>query len=429
MRISVIGAGYVGLTAACCLANSGHQVTCIENDEAKLHLLQQGLSPIKEQGIDKLLKDGTVSGNLKFASTLVEPIQADIVIVAVGTPSLPNGSADLSYIHQAVAQVKNAAKRPFILVMKSTVPPGTGIKLIERYLYDTSITYVSNPEFLREGQAIWDWHHPSRIVIGANDSGKAEKVLELYGNADAPVLVTDITSAEMVKYAANAFLVTKISFINEIANLCEAIGAHIDDVAEGMGFDPRIGHDFLRAGFGYGGSCFPKDARALDFSALSNGYDLRLLKATIEVNTKQRIAAVQKLKHFLGSLTGKEVALLGLSFKPGTDDLREAPALDIAQLLGEEGAKLRVYDPMVGEGARPFLPADTLFANDVYSAADGANAVVLVTDWPEIVQADWATIKQAMKEPCLVLDGRNALNSNSLTALGFKYVGVGRRTS
>jgi len=241
------------------------------------------------------------------------------------------------------------------------------------------------------------------------------------------VIITDITSAETIKYAANAFLVTKISFINEIANLCEAIDANIDDVAKGIGLDPRIGPDFLRAGLGYGGSCFPKDARAIDFSALNKGYDFRLLKATIEVNTRQRILAVHKLKQLLGSLAGKEIALLGLAFKPDTNDTREAPSLDIAYLLHEEGAGLRVYDPAAMENARALLPSGIVFAPDIYSATAGANAVVLVTEWQEFIQADWQAIKKQMQEPYLIFDGRNALAQDKLRALGFKYLGVGRR--
>jgi len=429
MNTIIIGAGYVGLVAACCLANSGHQVTCVETNEAKLKLLNQGLSPIREKGVDQLLKQGLSSSKLSFVPSLPKPLQVDIVMITVGTPSLPSGAADLSHIYHIATEVRDTAQYPLILAMKSTVPPGTGAKLVGRYFKDTPIAYVSNPEFLREGQAIEDWYHPSRIIIGADSREAANKVSQLYSGIDAPLLITDITSAETIKYAANAFLVTKISFINEIANLCETIDANIDDVAKGIGLDPRIGLDFLRAGLGYGGSCFPKDARALDFSALNKGYDLRLLKATIEVNTKQRMLAVHKLKQLLGGLAGKEIALLGLAFKPDTDDIREAPSLDIAYLLHEEGAKLRVYDPAAMENARPLLPPGIVFAPDVYSTTSGANAIILVTEWQEFIQADWQAIKRKMKQPYLVFDGRNALAQDKLTALGFKYVGVGRKVS
>ncbi len=427
MNLVVIGAGYVGLVAACCLANSGHLVTCVEADEAKLKLVNQGLSPIREKGIDQLLKQGLSSSKLSFVPSLPKPLQVDTVMITVGTPSLPSGAADLSYIYQVAEELRDNVRHPLVLVMKSTVPPGTGFKLVQRYFKGTPISYVSNPEFLREGKAIEDWYHPNRIIIGAEDNETAKIVRQLYSDINAPILVTDITSTETIKYAANAFLVTKISFINEIANLCEAADANIDDVAKGIGLDPRIGPDFLRAGLGYGGSCFPKDARALDFSALNKGYDFRLLKATIEVNTKQRILAVHKLKQMLGGLAGKEITLLGLAFKPDTDDVREAPSLDIAYLLYEEGVRLRVYDPAAMESARFLLPPGIVFASDIYSATAGANAVVLVTEWQEFIQADWQAIKKQMQEPYVVFDGRNALAQDKLIALGFRYVGVGRR--
>lgn len=429
MNITIIGAGYVGLVAACCLASSGHRVTCVESDKTRLNLLNQGTSSIHEKGVGQLLKQGLSSSKLSFAPSLPKPLQADTVMITVGTPSLPSGAADLSYIYNIAAELRDTIQQPLILAMKSTVPPGTGVKLVQRYFNDSAISYVANPEFLREGQAIEDWYHPSRIIIGADNRQAAEKVCQLYSGIDAPILVTDVTSAETIKYAANAFLVTKISFINEIANLCEAINANIDDVAKGIGLDPRIGPDFLRAGLGYGGSCFPKDARALDFSALNQGYDFRLLKATIEVNTKQRILAVQKLKQLLNGLEGKEIALLGLAFKPDTDDIREAPSLDIAYLLCEEGARLRVCDPAAMETARPLLPSGVVFAPDIYSATAGANAIVLVTEWPEFIEADWQAIKKQMKKPYVIFDGRNALPQDKLTALGFKYVGVGRRVN
>jgi UDPglucose 6-dehydrogenase len=426
MKITVIGAGYVGLVAACCLATSGHRVICVEKDQAKLKLLNQGKSTIQEEGIDLLLGQNLSAGKLTFSSSLPHPLRDDIAMIAVGTPSLASGAADLSFIYHGVAGVKAAAQAPIVLVMKSSVPPGTGSRLIQRYLENTSIAYVSNPEFLREGQAIEDWYHPSRIVIGTEAKRAADVVCQLYSDIAAPLVVTDVTSAETIKYAANAFLATKISFINEIANLCDAVGASVDDIATGIGLDPRIGPDFLRAGLGYGGSCFPKDARALDFAALNHGYDFRLLKSTIEVNTRQRVLAVHKLKRLMGGLDGKEIALLGLAFKPGTDDIREAPSLDIAYLLYEAGARLRVYDPIAMENCRHLLPEDVTSAQDVYSAATGANAIILVTEWQQFIDADWAVIKEQMKKPYIVLDGRNALPQDRMSALGFKYIGIGR---
>lgn len=426
MNITVVGAGYVGLVAACCLASSDHRVICVEKDAAKLKLLNQGKSTIQEKGIELLLEQGLATDNLAFSSSLPHPLRDDIAMIAVGTPSLATGAADLSFIYHVVADMKAAAQGSLVLVMKSSVPPGTGAKLIHRYFENTSITYVSNPEFLREGQAVGDWYHPSRIVIGTGAKRAADVVSQLYSDIAAPVVVTDVTSAETIKYAANAFLATKISFINEIANLCDAVGASVDDVAAGIALDPRIGPDFLRAGLGYGGSCFPKDTRALDFAALNHGYDFRLLKSTIEVNTRQRVLAVHRLKQLMGSLDGKEIALLGLAFKPDTDDMREAPSLDIAYLLYEAGARLRVYDPAAMDKCRQLLPGDVTFAEDVYSAAAGANAIILVTEWRQFIDADWAAIKKKMKEPHIVLDGRNALSQDRMTALGFSYVGVGR---
>jgi len=426
MNITVIGAGYVGLVAACCLANSGHRVNCVETDQTKLKLLNQGKSTIQEEGIDLLLGQGLSAGKLAFSSSLPNPIEAEIAMIAVGTPSLATGAADLSFVYHVVADVKAATQAPIVLVMKSSVPPGTGARLIQHYLENTSITYVSNPEFLREGKAVEDWYHPSRIIIGTEAKQASDVVCQLYSDIAAPLVVTDVTSAETIKYAANAFLATKISFINEIANLCEAVGATVDDVAAGIGLDPRIGPDFLHAGLGYGGSCFPKDTRALDFAALNHGYDFRLLKSTIEVNTRQRVLAVHRLRQLMGSLDGKEIALLGLAFKPGTDDIREAPSVDIACMLHERGARLRVYDPVAMENCRHLLPEDVTFAPDVYSATAGANAIILVTEWQQFVDADWAAIKEQMKEPYIVVDGRNALSQDRMIALGFKYIGIGR---
>ena len=322
---------------------------------------------------------------------------------------------------------RQALDGPTIMVMKSTVPPGTGVRLIKDYLQGTSITYISNPEFLRGGQGVYDWYHPDRIVIGADDNRAADKVRLMYSGIEAPVLVTDITSAEMIKYASNTFLATKISFINEIANICETVGANIDDVATGMGLDPRIGPAFLQAGLGYGGHCLPKDASALSSLASSKGYDFRVLRAAMEVNARQRILVVNKLKQLLGSLKGKEIALLGLAFKPGTNDASEAPSLDIARLLIAEGAKLRAYDPAAIESARSLLPDSVVFAGDVYSAVAGACAIVLATEWPEFIEADWNRIKEAMVKPYAVIDGRNALPAERLINAGFKYSGVGRK--
>ena len=427
MDVVVVGAGRVGLVTACCLSKSGHSVIGVEVDKNKVELLTAGKSPIHETGIEELLNTGLSSGRLAFSDTLPNPLKADIAVVAVNTPSLLNADFDLSSVHTAVHDIEQAAQKPLILLMKSTVPPGTGNRLKERYLRGTAITYVAQPEFFREGQAVRDWFHPSRVVVGTSDSQAVERVRLLFSDIEAPIVVTDTTSAEMIKIVANSFLATKISFINEIAGFCEIVGANIDDVVKGIALDPRIGDAFLQPGLGYGGSCFPKDIKALDSLSEKNGYEFRMLKATIGVNTRQRFSAVHKLKRALDGLDGKTIALLGLAFKPNTDDVREAPSVYIAHLLHEEGAKLRVYDPVAMKDAEPLLPKRIVFARDIYSATNGANAVVLITEWQEFIKADWEAIKREMLEPYVILDGRNALPQHELIAIGFKYVGVGRR--
>ena len=429
MEIVVIGVGRIGSVAACCLADAGHTVTGIEINHSNLELINSGVVPYHEPGLEELLKRGIQAGNLKFAAALPGSLKADIVMIAVNTPAMPDGSCDLSSVHTAMAQVKHALDGPTVIVMKSTVPPGTGVMLIEEYLKGTQIAYVSNPEFLRGGRGVYDWNHPDRIVIGADDNRAGDKARLMYTGIEAPMLVTAITSAEMIKYASNTFLAAKISFINEIANICETVGADIDDVAKGMGLDPRIGPSFLQAGLGYGGHCLPKDAAALNYLASSTGYDFKVLGAAIEANARQRVLVVNKLKRQLGSLKGKEVALLGLAFKPGTSDASEAPSLDIARLLIAEGAKLRAYDPAAMENARSLLPDGTVFAKDIYSAVAGACAVVLATEWPQFIEADWSKIKEAMAEPYIVVDGRNALPVDILLSTGFKYCGVGRKVA
>lgn len=427
MKVVVIGVGRIGAVAACCLADAGHRVTSIEINPDTLELMNSGVVPYHEPELEGLLRHGLQAGNLKFAAVLPGSLKADIVMIAVNTPAMPDGTCDLSYIYTAVAQARDALGGPTIVVMKSTVPPGTGVGIIKDYLQGTAITYVSNPEFLRGGRGVYDWYHPNRIVIGTDDNRAADKLRLMYSGIEAPVLVTDITSAEMIKHASNTFLATKISFINEIANICETVGANIDDVVRGMGLDPRIGPAFLQAGLGYGGHCLPKDAAALNSLASSKGYDFKVLRAAIEANTRQRILVVNKLKQLLGSLKGKEIALLGLAFKPGTNDVSQAPSLDIARLLIAEGARLRAYDPAAIENARSLLPDSVIFAKDVYSAVAGACAIILATEWPEFIEADWPRIKKAMVKPYVIMDGRNALPAERLVHTGFKYSGVGRR--
>ncbi|HEY8415473.1 MAG TPA: UDP-glucose/GDP-mannose dehydrogenase family protein, partial [Thermaerobacter sp.] len=319
----------------------------------------------------------------------------------------------------------DAGDRP-VVVMKSTVPPGTGRRLQERYLAAHGIAYVSNPEFLREGSAVYDWFHPDRVVIGSESEEAAARVRALYEGYGAPIVVTDTTTAEMIKYGANAFLATKISFINELANMCDRVGADVEVVARGIGLDPRIGPDFLRAGLGYGGSCFPKDVRALDHLALVYDYPFELLRAVIAVNSRQRLLPLFALRREFGSLAGLPVAVLGLSFKPNTDDIREAPALDLIPLLLQEGAEVRAADPRAAERARAVLPGAVRVTESALEAVDGARALVLCTEWEEFRQLDWAAVAARMQEPRFVFDGRNALDRDRLEALGFRYQGVGR---
>jgi UDPglucose 6-dehydrogenase len=424
--VTVVGTGYVGLIQGLCLAHSGHRVTCVDNDADKVASLNAGSPTIHEPGLRELLAEELASGRISFVHTSAgwDGLAGEIVFVAVGTPMAPNGAADLRAVRSVVQEMALHADRPFVLVMKSTVPPGTGRTLIDRHLtgLSTEVSYVSNPEFLREGRAIEDWYTTDRIVIGADDPKAAETVSALYANVEAPVLVTDIATAETIKYASNAFLSTKISFINEMANVCDSVGADIDAVATGIGMDRRIGSSFLKAGIGYGGSCFPKDTRALDFISTLSGYQFELLKAVIEVNNRQRLLPVMHLSEAIPDLAGRRVALLGLSFKPHTDDVRESPVFDIVPLLQDRGASVRGYDPQAVE-----VPLDEFErTSSVWEALEGASAAVLVTEWPEFLSLDWARVRQAMVEPAIVFDGRNALDRDALERAGLTYMAVGR---
>lgn len=429
MKICIVGAGYVGLTASVALARSGHQVITVEKDKSRLNRLRQGVSTIYEPGVNDLLRAEEVKGKLTFTDTLVDGLaDAQIAMVAVGTPSLSDGRIDLTAINEVCQEIACIARSRLIVVMKSTVPPGTGKRLCERFFSScpADIRYVSNPEFLREGSALHDWYHPDRIVVGSSDLGAAKDVLTLYEDIEAPKLVVSVASAELAKYASNAFLATKISFINEVANLCELVGADIEEVAAALGQDSRIGHKFLKAGIGYGGSCFPKDTKALDYVSSFNGYTFSVLKAVIEVNVRQRIRAVHKLSLTLGGLGNKRIAVLGLAFKPETDDVREAPALDIINYLVSEGATVTAYDPVACENARKHLAQGVLICEDPYDATRGCQAILVATEWDEFTTLDWSRVKQQMREPFLVFDGRNCLDAERLRSLGFLYIGVGR---
>ncbi|HEX2508075.1 MAG TPA: UDP-glucose/GDP-mannose dehydrogenase family protein [Miltoncostaeaceae bacterium] len=424
-RVGVIGAGYVGLVTGVCLASLGFRVTIRDIDEDKVATLQRGEVPIYEPGLAELLAEH--AERIAFTLSLELLLErSDMVFVAVDTPPTYSGDADLSRVMSVVDELERVgAGGDHVLVMKSTVPVGTGervrAELDARGL--SHVGYCSNPEFLKEGAAIHDFLHPDRIVIGAFDPAHGDRVESLYRALDAPVVRTTVPSAEMVKYASNAFLATKISFINEIANVCEEVGADVSVVAEGMGLDARIGASFLRAGIGFGGSCFPKDVAALKQLAGNSGYHFQLLTSVIEVNELQKRRVIGKLKKHLGSLEGKRVALLGLAFKPETDDMREASSLVLAARLLAEGAEVCAYDPVV-DGAGERLHGVIMCAT-AEEAVAGADAAVLVTEWASIVGLDWAAVRSTMRSP-IVIDGRNALDPDAMAAAGYVFEGIGR---
>jgi len=424
VRIGVIGAGYVGLVSGVCLAALGHEVCIRDIDAGKIDALTAKRVPIHEPGLEALI--ATHWQRLTFTLDLeVLVASSDILIVAVDTPPSYSGDADLSRVMAVVDELGAVGGDPrHILAMKSTVPVGTGERV--RSQLDArglrQVGYVSNPEFLKEGTAIADFMHPDRVVVGAFRPGDAERVAALYAPLGAPVLVTSVPTAEMVKYASNAFLATKISFINEIANVCEEMGADVAIVADGMGMDPRIGASFLRPGIGFGGSCFPKDVAALKQLAGNSGYHFQLLTSVIEVNELQKRRVIGKLKKHLGDIRGRRIALLGLAFKPGTDDMREAASLVLAGRLLAEGAQVVGWDPVVRDlnGL-----AGVEIAASPHAALAGADACVIVTEWPEIVGLDWPGLTETMRYP-VVIDGRNALDPAAMTRAGFRYEGIGR---
>jgi UDPglucose 6-dehydrogenase len=421
--IGVIGTGYVGLVTAAGFAELGSDVYCIDIDEAKIEGLKQGRIPIWEPGLAELVERH--HDRLHFSTDLADALEhARLLFVAVGTPPTYSGDADLSAVH-AVVDAMPASDR-HALVMKSTVPCGTGeaINRAFREQGKDGFRYVSCPEFLKEGSAVRDFLEPDRVVIGDDGDWAGDAVAELYSPLDAAVVRTDIKSAEMVKLASNAFLATKISFINEIANVCEETGADVVEVARGMGLDDRIGPKFLQAGIGFGGSCFPKDVSALKQLAGNSGYHFQLLNAVIEVNELQKRRVMSKLQKYLGSLVGKEVALLGLAFKPNTDDMREASSLVLSARLQAAGAKVRAYDPVAEAEARKMLQG-VEFAPSAEAAVEGADAVVLVTEWPEFRELDLRAAADSMRGS-LLIDGRNFLDPDAATAAGLTYEGVGR---
>ena len=425
-HIGVIGAGYVGLVTGACLASLGHQVTLRDIDPAKVDLISAGEPPIHEDGLKQLMHE--CRDRLRATLDMKEMLEAsEIVFIAVDTPPTHSGDADLSRVMTVLDEIEAiGAGSGHVLVMKSTVPVGTGervrAELDKRGLSD--IGYCSNPEFLKEGVAIADFLSPDRVVVGDFRAADGDRVAALYEPLGAPILRTSVPTAEMIKYASNAFLATKISFINEIANVCEEVGADVTEVAEGMGLDARIGPKFLSAGVGFGGSCFPKDVSALKQLAGNSGYHFQLLTSVIEVNELQKRRVVGKLKRHLGDLEGREIALLGLAFKPGTDDMREASSVVLAARLLAEGARVRAYDPVALEAASHRLSAVALY-DDPWQCVTGADAVVIVTEWPEVVGLDWVKVAQVMRGDVLV-DGRNALDPAEVVAAGFAYEGIGR---
>lgn len=431
-HICVIGAGYVGLTTGICLADLGNQVTLLDIDAGRIARLQAGQLPIFEPGLGELLAQNMAAGRLVATTSYAEAVPAaDFVFIAVATPTAAEGDgANLSYVEAAATSLGQhlARSRRTVVINKSTVPIGTGdwvADILTRHApAGAGFAVVSNPEFLREGQAVADFQQPDRVVLGSTDEAAAEEVATLYLGTRAPIIITDLRTAEMIKYASNAFLATRISFINEIARICEELGANVKQVALGMGYDKRIGPAFLDAGLGFGGSCFPKDLRALAHMADHAGLHPQLLRAVLDINADQRVLVVTKLQRLVGELRGTRIGLLGLTFKPNTDDLREAASLEIAQRLLEAGATVIAYDPAGMERAAALQP-ELQFAADAYSLAIDADALVLVTEWNEFKQLDWQRLRTAMRRPILV-DGRNMYDPIRLTKAGFIYEGIGR---
>src|SRR5579884_1430833 len=421
--IAVIGTGYVGLVTAAGFAQLGNEVWCVDIDAEKIACLERGEVPIFEPGLAECVERNRE--RLHFSTELAPALEhARLLFVAVGTPPTYSGDADLSAVHAVVAAMPTSDHHA--LVMKSTVPAGTGAS-IKRFLREQGkegFAYVSCPEFLKEGSALEDFLEPDRVVVGDEGDWAGDAVAQLYAPLDAPLVRTDIRSAEMTKLAANAFLATKISFINEIANVCEETGADVLEVARGMGLDPRIGTSFLKAGLGYGGSCFPKDVSALKQLAGNSGYHFQLLTSVIEVNELQKRRVVQKLQKHLGTLVGKTVTLLGLAFKANTDDMREASSLVLSARLQADGARVRAFDP-IAEGEARKLMGGVEFADDALGAVSGADAVVIVTEWPEFADLDWAAVAERMPGR-LVIDGRNFVDPEAVRAAGFVYEGIGR---
>lgn len=429
-ELCVVGSGYVGLVTGACFADLGNNVALVDIDDRKIAMLQKGKMPIFEPGLAEMVQRNTVAGRMRFTTSYSEGLKgAEFVFICVGTPSGVDGEADLQYVRSAAQTIAKTMEHPLIVINKSTVPVGTGDwtrEIIERNQpKPIDFAVVSCPEFLREGSALADFMQPDRTVLGSTDAAAAETVAELYAPLNAPIVITDIRTAEMIKYASNAFLATRISFINEISIICERLGADVEEVARGMGYDKRIGPHFLQAGVGFGGSCFPKDVKALANMAQTHGMHPQLLNAVMEINAFQRRQITLKAREMLGgNLNGKTIALLGLAFKQNTDDTRESPALTVARSLLNQGAVVKAYDPVAMDNACSEVP-DLIPCENPYGAAEDAEALLVLTPWNEFKQLDMRRIRQLMKRP-IMIDGRNMYNPDELRLLGFKYRGVGR---
>jgi UDPglucose 6-dehydrogenase len=428
-QICVVGVGYVGLVTAACFADLGNRVIALDIVEEKVERLKHGEMPIYEPGLKELVDRNASAGRLSFTTSYEEALKGtEFVFIAVGTPSGVDGEADLQYVSKVAETIARHMSQPLIIVNKSTVPVGTGDWVADivrdHQVKPVPFSVVSCPEFLREGSAIGDFMQPYRTVLGSLDPEAAEKVAQLHLQLRAPIVITDLRAAEMIKYASNAFLATKISFINEIANICEALGADVKEVAVGMGYDRRIGPMFLDAGLGYGGSCFPKDVKALAYMAAEKGRHPQLLYTVMDINNDRRPMAVERVRDMLGSLDGKTIGMLGLSFKPSTDDMRDAPSIDIANALLASGAKVRAYDPVAMDVARPLLPKVEMCLGP-YAMAEGCDALMVITEWNEFKNLDTIRLRAIMRQP-IIFDGRNIFDPDEIKQAGFRYRGVGR---
>ena len=431
MKIAIVGTGYVGLVAGACFAENGNDVTCVDKDAAKVRLLRRGRMPIYEPGLEEMVQRNTAEGRLVFTTVLNKAVrQSAIIFIAVGTPQGEDGSADLQHVLAVARDIGRAMNEYKVIVDKSTVPVGTAARVRDLIGRETKhpFSVVSNPEFLKQGAAIEDFLKPDRVVIGAEDARAADIMRELYApftRTGAPVMVMDCASAELSKYAANALLATRISFMNEVANVCEAFGANIDEVRKAIGSDRRIGSSFLFAGVGYGGSCFPKDVKAILKFAADKGYDFETLRAVDSVNQRQKGRLVAKMQNHFGNLSGKTIALWGLAFKPRTDDMREAPAITIVERLLAAGARVQAYDPEAGKVARGLFGSRIHLADKSYDALKGADALAVVTEWNEFREPDFPRMRKLMRS-AVIFDGRNIYNPEQMQTHGFAYFSIGR---